>query len=116
MPWRDRVVESGGEHGDPRPSTLRHRHHPVQVLAAEVMAAAAQHEVPAVLMLITTEVAEAMEAFRHNDKANFAEELADVVIRTVGLSHGMDINLGQAIMDKMERNRTRAYQHGGKRI
>lgn len=75
-----------------------------------------KHEVPAVLMLIVTELAEAMEAFRNNDKANFSEELADAVIRTIGLSHGMGIDLGRAIYDKMESNRKRAYQHGGKRI
>jgi NTP pyrophosphatase (non-canonical NTP hydrolase) len=75
-----------------------------------------QHEVPAALMLITTEVAEAMEAFRNNDRENFAEELADVLIRTIGLSHSMGIDLAEAIYSKMERNRTRTYKHGGKRI
>ena len=75
-----------------------------------------QHEVPAVLMLITTEVAEAMEAFRNNDRANFAEELADVLIRTIGLSHSMEIDLAGAIYSKMEHNHARAYKHGGKRI
>lgn len=75
-----------------------------------------QHEVPAVLMLVTTEVAEAMEAFRHDDQANFAEELADVMIRTIGLSHGLGIDLGAAIEAKMAKNRARAYRHGGKRI
>lgn len=75
-----------------------------------------QHEVPAVLMLVVTEVAEAMEAFRVDDKDNFAEELADVVIRTIGLAHGLGINLSGAILAKMEKNRARAYRHGGKRL
>lgn len=75
-----------------------------------------QHEVPAMLMLITTEVAEAMEAFRHDDQENFAEELADVMIRTIGLSHGLGINLAAAIKAKMTKNRTRDYKHGGKRV
>ena len=75
-----------------------------------------QHEIPAVLMLITTEVAEAMEAFRKDDQVNFAEELADIVIRTIGLAHGMGIDLGLEIEAKMEKNRGRLYQHGGKRI
>lgn len=74
------------------------------------------HEVPAVLMLVTTEVAEAMEAFREDDQSHFAEELADVMIRTIGLAHGLGINLGAEIEAKMEKNRTRAYKHGGKRI
>lgn len=59
-----------------------------------------KHEIPAVLMLITTEIAEAMEAFRKNDKVNFAEELADVMIRTIGLAHGMGIDLGAEIEAK----------------
>ena len=75
-----------------------------------------QHEIPAVLMLITTEVAEAMEAFRNNDTENFAEELADVVIRTIGLSHGMGIDLASEIVKKMEKNKNRPIKHGGKRL
>lgn len=75
-----------------------------------------QHEVPAVLMLVTTEVAEAMEAFRRDDRENFAEELADILIRTVGLAHGLEIDFGQAIADKIARNRTRPFRHGGKRL
>lgn len=75
-----------------------------------------QHEVPAVLMLIVTEVAEAMEAFRKNDQSNFREELADVMIRTIGLAHGLGIDLGAEIEAKMAKNRTREYKHGGKRI
>lgn len=69
-----------------------------------------------VLMLIVTEVAEAAEAVRNSDIGNFEEELADVVIRTVGLAHGMKFDLGQAVEAKMEKNRNRPYKHGGKRI
>ena len=75
-----------------------------------------QHEVLAVLMLVVTEIAEAAEAFRHDDKANFAEELADVMIRTIGLAHGLEIDLGAAIEAKMAKNQGREYKHGGKRI
>lgn len=78
--------------------------------------AKSQHEVPAALMLITTEVAEAMEAFRKNDFANFQEELADIIIRTAGLANGLGIDLGAAVLAKMEKNRTREYKHGGKRL
>lgn len=75
-----------------------------------------QHEIPAVLMLITTEVAEAMEAFRHDDFENFTEELADIAIRLIGLSHGMNIDLAAQIIAKMEKNKKRPVKHGGKRI
>lgn len=75
-----------------------------------------QHEIPAVLMLITSEVAEALEAFRKDDRPNFEEELADVAIRLIGLSHGMGIDLKAAILAKVEKNRTREHRHGGKRV
>ena len=75
-----------------------------------------QHEIPAVLALIHSEVLEALEAFRKNDKANFQEELADIGIRLIGLSHGMGIDLKAAILAKVEKNRTREHRHGGKRV
>lgn len=75
-----------------------------------------KHEIPAVLMLITSELAEALEAFRKDDRANFEEELADVAIRLIGLSHGMGIDLKAAILEKVQRNRVREYRHGGKRV
>lgn len=75
-----------------------------------------KHEIPAVLMLIVSEVAEALEAFRKGDRVNFDEELADVGIRLIGLSHGMGIDLKAAILAKVEKNRTREHRHGGKRV
>ena len=75
-----------------------------------------KHEIPAVLMMITSELAEAFEAFRKDDRANFEEELADVAIRLIGLAHGMGIDLKAAILAKVEKNRTREHRHGGKRV
>lgn len=72
-------------------------------------------EILAILMLITTEVAEAVEAIRKNDVGNFKEELAAITIRLIGMSHGMGIDLGDEITKKMEKNRSREYKHGGKR-
>jgi NTP pyrophosphatase (non-canonical NTP hydrolase) len=72
--------------------------------------------IPAVLALIHSEVSEAMEGFRHDDRANFAEELADVVIRVVGLAHGLGIDLGAEMLAKVEKNRAREFKHGGKRL
>jgi NTP pyrophosphatase (non-canonical NTP hydrolase) len=75
-----------------------------------------QHEIPGVLMLIVTEVAEAMEAFREDDFEHFKEEMADIAIRTMGLSHGLGFDLMEEIVKKVEKNRSRPYQHGGKRL
>ncbi len=74
------------------------------------------YKIPAVLMLVTTEVAEATEGFRHNDKENFAEECADVVIRMLDLTAGLGIDIEAAIAAKLEKNKRRGFKHGGKRI
>jgi NTP pyrophosphatase (non-canonical NTP hydrolase) len=62
-------------------------------------------------MLITGEVAEAHEALRINDRSNFAEELADIVIRVADLAGGLGIDLEREIIAKMEINKTREYKH-----
>ncbi|QLY77823.1 MazG nucleotide pyrophosphohydrolase domain-containing protein [Clostridium intestinale] len=64
------------------------------------------------LMLIVSEVAEAQEALRKSDFENFAEELADIVIRVCDLSEGLNIDLEQEIVKKIEKNKSRPYKHG----
>jgi len=64
------------------------------------------------LMLIVGEVAEAQEGLRHNDRSNFAEELADIVIRVFDLAGGLDIDLEVEIIKKMATNASRPYKHG----
>lgn len=64
------------------------------------------------LMLIVSELGEAVEALRHNNYENFKEELADVVIRVADLCGGLGIDLETEIERKMERNKTRPYKHG----
>ena len=64
------------------------------------------------LMLITTEVAEAAEAVRIEDEKNFGEELADILIRVFDVAGGMDVNLGRAVREKMAKNAARPYKHG----
>lgn len=64
------------------------------------------------LMLIVSEVAEAQDGLRHNDIANFKEELADVAIRLADLCGGLDIDLETEIKKKMEKNKDRPYKHG----
>lgn len=75
-----------------------------------------ENQVPADLALLHSEVSEALEAFRKDDRAGFAEELADVMIRVVGLAHGLRIDLGSFVVEKVKENRKRPRKHGGKRI
>jgi len=64
------------------------------------------------LMLISGEVSEAHEALRKKDSANFAEELADIVIRVADLCGGLNIDLEQEVIKKMKINESRPYKHG----
>lgn len=73
-----------------------------------------QYKVPAVLALVVSEVSEALEAFRKRDKDNFAEELADTIIRVLDLAKGMGLDMDDAVRSKLEVNRKRGYRHGGK--
>lgn len=64
------------------------------------------------LMLIVTELAEAMEAHRTEDQENFKEELADTFIRLFDLCGGLKIDIEEEIARKAMRNKTRPYRHG----
>ncbi len=99
------------------------------------------HQV-AVLALITTEVAEAIEEIRNGESltenkylvdgkavpasevpnnmiakpVGFPSELADVVIRSLDFANTWGIDLETAITEKIAYNKTRGYRHGGKKI
>jgi NTP pyrophosphatase (non-canonical NTP hydrolase) len=64
------------------------------------------------LMLVVTELAEAMESYRLQDNANFKEELADTFIRLFDLCGGLDIDITEEIIKKTEKNKKRPYKHG----
>ena len=64
------------------------------------------------LMLIVTEIAEAMEAYRKQDHENFREELADTFIRLFDLCGGLKIDIEHEIVKKAEKNKNRPYKHG----
>lgn len=64
------------------------------------------------LMLIVTELAEAMEAYRKEDQDNFKEELADTFIRLFDLCGGLKIDIEEEIARKSEKNKARPYKHG----
>ena len=65
-----------------------------------------------VIALIHSELSEALEADRHNEKEHVAEELADVAIRLGDLCGGLEIDLESAILEKMEKNAARPRLHG----
>ena len=68
------------------------------------------------LALVHSEVSEALEALRAQDISNFAEELADVVIRVMNIADGVGISIGFEVLRKLEINRGRGHRHGGKAL
>ena len=64
------------------------------------------------LMLIVTELAEAMESHRVQDKENFKEEIADTFIRLLDLCGGLKIDIEEEIEKKSSKNKNRPYKHG----
>lgn len=74
------------------------------------------YKIPAILALITSETSEALEAFRVDDKDNFAEECADQIIRILDLTAGLGIDIDTEITNKLDKNKKRGYRHGGKRV
>lgn len=64
------------------------------------------------LMLLVSEVGEAVEALRHKDGDNFKEELADIAIRLGDICGLCDIDLEAEIERKMKVNESRPRKHG----
>lgn len=92
-----------------------------------------KHIVPSKLMLIVSEVSEALEDYRKDSRLSvladtdlregtktgrkpigFASELADVVIRVFDLAGWLGIDLAKAIHEKQSYNEGRELRHGGK--
>jgi hypothetical protein len=78
------------------------------------------------LMLVVTEIAEAVEALRSADPGkpdkycpNFSEvevELADAVIRLMDFGMAKGYRIAEAMVDKIKFNKTRPRMHGGKKF
>ncbi len=62
---------------------------------------------------VAVEAAEILELFQFHEeppaKADLAEELADVALYLLQLAYLTDIDLEQAILDKLEKNHTRTW-------
>ena len=74
-----------------------------------------ERETGTVFALIHSEVSEALEADRVGNQEQVAEELADVCIRVFDFCGQNGIDLEKAILEKMEKNKSRTYKHGGKK-
>lgn len=85
--------------------------------------------IPTKLLLITSEVIEAMDVIRkefpsyyeatHSEyvrderyQGHFAEELADIVIRVFDLAGFCDVKIGDEIIKKIKANLKREYRNG----
>ena len=62
---------------------------------------------------LVLEASEVLEHFQwgdeSKDKAEFASELADVMLYLLQLASISDIDLGQAVMDKLDKNYSRTW-------
>lgn len=74
-----------------------------------------KRNVPEMLMLIVTEVSEAMEGYRKGIKDDHLPhrdmlevELADALIRILDMAHGIGYDIGGAVAEKLEYNMRRA--------
>lgn len=82
---------------------------------------------PEALMLVVSELSEALEKYRQHDPVEIFNyegtkpegipiELADAVIRIFDLAEGFNVPLAEAVMVKMAYNKTRPERHGGKKL
>ena len=84
------------------------------------------HNVPQQLMLIVSEISEAMEVYRHIGPGgftdpgllelenHFGEELADALIRILDTCSVLNLNIQWHVKNKMEKNKARPHKHGKK--
>ena len=71
------------------------------------------------IALLHTELSEAYEAYRHKNmdgKHGFTEELGDVMQRLLHLAGIFGVDLEQAIVEKIEANKTREWKGINERL
>jgi NTP pyrophosphatase (non-canonical NTP hydrolase) len=66
------------------------------------------------LMLMVSELTEALEGARRGDDGNYGEELADAMIRILENAHANHIPIGDVLVRKVLANEDRPYLHGKK--
>jgi NTP pyrophosphatase (non-canonical NTP hydrolase) len=71
---------------------------------------------PQKIALIHSEASEALEDYRKGREDHIPEELADIVIRVMDLAEGIDADLPEELLAKIEENTERDTQHGGRKI
>lgn len=71
---------------------------------------------PQKIALIHAEVSEALEDYRKDRHDHIPEELADIVIRVMDLADGIDADVGEAIVEKMDENRERDGKNEERKI
>lgn len=65
------------------------------------------------LLKLYGEVDELFQAHLHHDQDNFKEECADVAIYLLGIAEIGDVDLGEAVSEKMALNVLRKYDSDG---
>jgi phosphoribosyl-ATP pyrophosphohydrolase len=68
--------------------------------------------IPEKLALVHSEVSEALDALRDDDQEHFAEELADVLIRTLDIAAFCGLSMDEAVEAKMQKNLGRPQLNG----
>lgn len=70
--------------------------------------------IPNKLLMIHSEVSEAVEAYRNNNHDDIPVEVADIIIRALDLLSAIVDNPEDVIIAKHEYNKTRSFRHGNK--
>ncbi len=80
------------------------------ILANKIAKGFNVNDIPLEFAYLYSEVGEAFEAWRKG-KDDLGEELADVAIYLLGMAEILGIDLESEILQKMEKNAKRVYEH-----